>query len=100
MMTKRIFRSIFLVALAVFLAGTALTMGAVYRYYSDVYEGRIREEAAYPFGTLEEAERALRLTVHAQPVRRVEPRTRTVTTARGDTARYGTICRDMERYIV
>ena len=47
MMTKRIFRSIFLVALAVFLAGTALTMGAVYRYYSDVYEGQIREEAAY-----------------------------------------------------
>ena len=46
-MTKRIFRSIFLVALAVFVAGTALTMGAVYRYYAGVYEGQIREEAAY-----------------------------------------------------
>ena len=46
-MTKRIFRAIFLVALAVFVAGTALTMGAVYRYYSGVYEAQIQEEASY-----------------------------------------------------
>ena len=54
MMTKRIFRSIFLVALAVFVAGTALTMGAVYRYYAGVYEGQIREEAAYLSAAVEE----------------------------------------------
>ena len=36
MMTKRIFRAIFLVALAVFLAGTALIMGALYNYYSGI----------------------------------------------------------------
>ena len=47
MMTKRIFRAIFLVALAVFLAGTALIMGALYNYYSGIYESQIQEEAAY-----------------------------------------------------
>ena len=46
-MTKRIFRSIFLVALAVFIAGTALIMGALYSYFSGVYEEQIQEEASY-----------------------------------------------------
>ena len=46
-MTKRIFRSIFLVALAVFVAGVALIMGALYNYYSGVYEAQIQEEASY-----------------------------------------------------
>ena len=54
MMTKRIFRSIFLAALAVFLAGTALTMGAVYRYFSGEYEAQIREEASYLSAAVEQ----------------------------------------------
>ena len=54
MMTKRIFRAIFLVALAVFLAGTALIMGALYNYYSGEYESQIQEEAAYLSTAVEE----------------------------------------------
>lgn len=53
-MTKRIFRSIFLVALAVFLAGTALILGALYDYYSGVYAGQIQEAAAYLSAGVEE----------------------------------------------
>ncbi|HIR92827.1 MAG TPA: FAD-dependent oxidoreductase [Candidatus Egerieimonas intestinavium] len=50
--------------------------------------GKIPEEAAYPFGTLEELEATLRLSIHAQRVTRVEPRTRTVATTQGDEAKY------------
>ena len=53
-MTKRIFRSIFLVALAVFIAGTALIMGALYSYFSGVYEEQIQEEASYLSTAVEE----------------------------------------------
>ena len=53
-MTKRIFRSIFLVALAVFIAGVALIMGALYNYYSGVYEAQIQEEASYLSKAVEE----------------------------------------------
>ena len=53
-----------------------------------VTAGRIPEEAAYPFGTLDETASALNLIVHAQNVVRVEPRTRAVTTDSGDTAQY------------
>ena len=46
-MTQRIFRAIFLVALAVFLAGSALIMGALYNYFSDLYTDQIQAEANY-----------------------------------------------------
>lgn len=50
-----------------------------------VTAGRLPETGAYPFGTLEEISRELRLNIHAQRVEQVEPLTRTVTS--GGTAR-------------
>ena len=41
-MTKRIFRSICFVAIAVFLASAALIMGMLYRYFSNVQQGQLR----------------------------------------------------------
>lgn len=45
-MTKRIFRSIFAVALTVLLAATMLIMGAVYSYFADIQFAQLRVEAA------------------------------------------------------
>lgn len=41
-MTKRIFRSICLVAIAVFLASVVLIMGALYRYFSNVQQEQLK----------------------------------------------------------
>lgn len=41
-MIKRIFRSICLVAIVVFLASLALIMGALYGYFSDVAQGQLK----------------------------------------------------------
>ncbi len=46
-MTDRIFRSIFLVALAVMLSVSALTMGMMYGYSSQEKRSELRREAAY-----------------------------------------------------
>ncbi|MBQ7801351.1 MAG: PAS domain-containing sensor histidine kinase [Oscillospiraceae bacterium] len=43
-MTKRIFRSIFLVALAVFLASTTIIMGALYSYFSQVQRSQLKNQ--------------------------------------------------------
>ncbi len=43
-MTRRIFRSIILVALAVLLASMALCMGVLYTYFTDIQFDRLREE--------------------------------------------------------
>lgn len=43
-MTKRIFRSIWLVALAVFLASLALIMGLMYTYFSEVQRNQLRTQ--------------------------------------------------------
>ena len=45
-MTKRIFRSIFLVAMAVMLAATGLIMGALHSYFTDVQFRQLRVETA------------------------------------------------------
>jgi len=52
-MTKRIFRSIFSVALVVLAASLVLTIGALYRYFSDLYNEQIRAECRYIAGALE-----------------------------------------------
>ena len=44
-----------------------------------VTAGRLPEEGAYPFGSLDEISRELKLNVRARMVERVEPQTRTVT---------------------
>ena len=53
-MTKRIFRSIFLASLLVFIASMVLIMGALYRCFSNEYEAQIREEASYLSTAVEE----------------------------------------------
>ena len=45
-MTKRIFRSICLVAMAVFLATVVFIMGVMYSYFSSIQRNQLREEAA------------------------------------------------------
>lgn len=45
-MTKRIFRSIWLVALAVFLASVVLIMGVLYSYFTAVQQEQLRTETA------------------------------------------------------
>ena len=45
-MTKRIFRSVFLVAGAAFLAGLALVLGVIYEYFAGVQQIQLRAEAA------------------------------------------------------
>ena len=45
-MTKRIFKSILLAALAVFLAAVVLIMGALYTYFSQVQKQQLRNETA------------------------------------------------------
>ena len=44
-MTKRIFRSVFLACLVVFLAGLALVVGALYNYFSSQQMDQLRMEA-------------------------------------------------------
>ena len=44
-MTKRIFRSVFLASLVVFLAGLALVVGALYNYFSGQQTTQLRAEA-------------------------------------------------------
>lgn len=46
-MTKRIFKSIFVVALVVFLASVALIMGALYEYYANQYSLQLKNESVY-----------------------------------------------------
>ena len=41
-MTKRIFRSIFLVTISVFLASIVLFMGVLYEYFSNVQRNQLR----------------------------------------------------------
>ena len=41
-MTKRIFRSVFLASLVVFLAGLALVVGALYNYFSGQQTTQLR----------------------------------------------------------
>ena len=55
-MTKRIFRSIFTVALVVLAASLTLTITALYTYYSDLYNEQIRAECRYIALTLEKLE--------------------------------------------
>ena len=45
-MTKRIFQSICLVALAVFLASMSLIMGALYTYFSQTQHTQLRNQTA------------------------------------------------------
>lgn len=45
-MTKRILRSVFLVAGAAFLAGLALVLGVIYEYFAGVQQIQLRAEAA------------------------------------------------------
>ena len=52
-----------------------------------VTAGRLPEAGAYPFGSLEDISRELKLNIRAQRVERVEPLTRAVT-AGGETRRY------------
>ncbi len=42
-MTKRIFRSIFLVTISVFLASIVLFMGVLYEYFSNVQRNQLRD---------------------------------------------------------
>ena len=44
-MTKRVFRSVFLASLVVFLAGLALVVGALYNYFSGQQTTQLRAEA-------------------------------------------------------
>ena len=53
-MTKRIFRSICLVALAVFLASVTLIMGILYDYFSQVQQDQLRIEAGLAARGVEE----------------------------------------------
>ncbi len=46
-MTKRIFKSIFIVALVVFLASVALIMGVLYEYYANQYSMQLKNESTY-----------------------------------------------------
>ncbi len=46
-MTKRVFRSTFLVALVVLVASLALIMGALYSYFSNEYFQELKNESAY-----------------------------------------------------
>ncbi len=46
-MTKRIFRSIFLVALAVLLASVGLIMAVLYAYFTQQYQNELETEAVY-----------------------------------------------------
>ncbi len=57
-MTKRIFRSIFSVALVVLAASLVLTIGALYTYFSDLYNEQIRSECRYIAGALEQLDDA------------------------------------------
>ena len=52
-MTKRIFRSIFSVALVVLAASLVLTIGVLYNYFSDLYNEQIRTECRYIADALE-----------------------------------------------
>ena len=53
-MTKRIFRAICLVALAVFLASVTLIMGILYNYFSQVQQNQLRIEAGLAARGVEE----------------------------------------------
>ena len=53
-MTKRIFRAICLVALAVFLASVTLIMGILYDYFSQVHQDQLRIEAGLAARGVEE----------------------------------------------
>ncbi|MBS6365874.1 MAG: PAS domain-containing protein [Clostridiales bacterium] len=46
-MTRKIFRSCFLVAVTVLLASLLLIMGALYEYFDSQYEQQLRQETAY-----------------------------------------------------
>ena len=46
-MTRKIFRSCFLVAVTVLLASLLLIMGALYEYFDSQYEEELRQETAY-----------------------------------------------------
>ncbi len=52
-MTKRIFRSIFLVALGVLAACVVMTIGALYSYFSSLYTAQIRAETGYLASAME-----------------------------------------------
>jgi two-component system phosphate regulon sensor histidine kinase PhoR len=46
-MTKRIFKSIFIVAVVIFLASVALIMGVLYEYYANQYSMQLKNESTY-----------------------------------------------------
>ena len=54
-MTRRIFRSVFLASLAVFLAGLALVVGTMYNYFSDRQAEQLRVEARLAANGVERA---------------------------------------------
>ena len=54
-MTKRIFRSVFLASLLVFLAGLALVVGALYNYFSVRQAEQLRVEARLAANGVERA---------------------------------------------
>ena len=54
-MIKKIFRSIFLAALVVFLASLALTMTGAYWYFNTVQQTQLREQSALVARGLEQA---------------------------------------------
>ena len=54
-MTRRIFRSVFLASLAVFLAGLALVVGTMYGYFSDRQAEQLRVEARLAANGVERA---------------------------------------------
>ena len=46
-MTKRIFRSMIVVALAVFLAAMVLTIGVLYTYFTQIQQQQLRAQTAF-----------------------------------------------------